>query len=53
MTLGTVEVVWLETQGGILEVTQNQGQGQESILFGLFQCLLQSSFLSHTEVNGS
>lgn len=28
MTLGTVEVVWLETQGGILEVTQNPVKGR-------------------------
>lgn len=53
MTSGTVEVVWLETQGSILEETQHQGQGQESRHFDLFQCLLQSPFLSDRDGNGS
>lgn len=53
MTSGTVAVVWLETQGSILEETHHQGQGQESRHFDLFQCLLQSPFLSHRDGNGS
>lgn len=53
MTWGPVEVLWLETQGGNLAETQHQCQGQEFRHFDLFQCLLQSPFLSHRDGNGS
>lgn len=53
MTLGTIKVVWLETQGSVWEVTQDQGEGQESIPFGLFKYLLHSPFLSHRAMNAS
>lgn len=51
--LGIIKVVWLETQGSVWEVTQNQGEGQGPIPFGLFKYILHSLFLSHRDVNAS
>lgn len=49
MMLGTIKVVWLETQGSVWEMTQDQGEGQESLPFGLFKYLLHSPFLSYRD----